>query len=614
MNRKKIIVFLAVSAVFAVNIFFGFPRLSKYSSVDEPYWTYNRTPDFWRAIAEQRWKNTNINDKPGITVVEISGVGLFSGIKPLAYKSIRQEAKTQRASREIIKMNFFLRLPIYLTGLLFLGFFYFFLKKLFNRPIAVISLIFIGLSPIILGISLIINPDALLWGFLPLSILSYLAYQEKNQRKYLIFSGIFLGLSLLTKYVANILFVYLFGLIFLNYIYLRNEKINFFAYIKKALLDYGILIIVSLVTFFVLYPNCWVNPKALLEGTLLSAAFKTTWPIFASFIGFLIGDLLFLKSRIFSRIMNFFSKYRQCLKITIGSVFLLGIIFVFFNTYSGMRIFDFEGEMTSPKGESALSLAHLINITASDLYALVFALTPFVFLFFFWAILKNTFQKREIKKEAAAISYFLIFILLYYIASTVNNVTATVRYQIVVYPLASIIAGIGLYQISQTEKLKKYLKIGAIYIFAILISAASLYLSSPFFFNYSSALLPKKYILNLKDMGDGSFEAAQFLNQLSGAEKLAIWSDKGAVCETFLGKCKVGFNKKDTENFDFDYFIVSTGRKSRSLKLERATDFKNKIDFKKLYAAGFKGADFEINFGNNPNNFVRAIKTEKALK
>lgn len=115
-------------------------------------------------------------------------------------------------------------------------------------------------------------------------------------------------------------------------------------------------------------------------------------------------------------------------------------------------------------------------------------------------------------------------------------------------------------------------------------------------------------------MGDGSFEAAKYLNSLPNAQELIIWSDKGAVCETFLGKCNVGFNKNDTEGFHFDYFVVSTGRKSRSLKLEGAADFESKIDFQKLYMSDFENPDFEINFSKNPNNFVRVAKTEKIIK
>ncbi|MFZ2193676.1 MAG: phospholipid carrier-dependent glycosyltransferase [Candidatus Moraniibacteriota bacterium] len=621
MNKTKVTIYSLIFLVFAINIFFGFPRLTDYSSVDEPYWTYDRTPDFWNAIREQKWKNTKINDKPGITVAEISGIGLLSGIKPLEYKSIRQEAKTPEISQSIKKINFFLRLPIYLASLLILGFYYFFIKKLLNRPIAMIALIFIAFSPIILGISLIINPDSLLWGFLPLSILSYLVYQKestlpenKHHKKYLVIAGIFLGLSLLTKYVANILYVYIFGLLFLDYIYLNTDRKKFAVYIKKSLLDYGILVLVSLIVFFVLFPACWVEPKILLDGTIFSVAFKSTWPIFVGFIGLILADSFFLKARIFSWAMNFISAYRQYFKVLIGSIFIVGIIFVFINTYTGMKVFNFEGEMASPKGENALTLLNLATVTTSDLYALLFAIAPLVLFCFLWAVIKNTFQRGVISNESAIVSYFLIFIILYYVASTANNVTATVRYQIVLYPLALIIASIGLYQISQVEKIKKYLNANTFYVVAILISIPSFYFSSPFFFNYSSILLPEKYILNFKDMGDGSFEAARYLNSLPNAQNLIIWSDKGAVCETFLGTCKVSFNKNDTVGFDFDYFVVSTGRKSRSLKLEGSTDFKNKVDFQKLYMSGFENADFEIIFGENPNNFVRVVKTEKIIK
>ncbi|MFA6973560.1 MAG: glycosyltransferase family 39 protein [Parcubacteria group bacterium] len=614
MKQKNLIALTVIFFVFTINIAFGLPRLSQYSSVDEPYWTYDRTPDFWRAIANKKWKNTDINDKPGITVAEISGLGLLSGIDPLKLKSVRQETKSPEVVAEFIKINFFLRLPIYLACLLILGAFYFFLRKLLNHSIALLSLILIGLSPIILGISLIINPDSLLWGFLPLSIITFLIYQKESARRYLIFSGIFLGLSLLTKYVANILYVYMLGLIFLEYIYAKKSDGNFSAYLKKSLLDYAILILVSLIVFFILYPAAWVKPKMVLEGTIWSAAFKTTWPFFVGFIGLLLADLFLLRARLSSGVMNFLSKYSRHFKIAIGSIFLAGIAFVLLNTYAGMQIFDFEKEMASPKGENIITLGHILKITTADLYALLFGLTPIVFLLFIFSILKNTFQKGTIQKEAMVVSYFLIFILIYYVASTVNQVTATVRYQIVVYPLAMIIAAIGVQQLIQSEKIKKYAENGLIYVLLIFISAVSLLSSHPFFFNYSSSLLPEKYILNLKDMGDGSFETADFLNRLPDAKNLIIWSDKGAVCETFVGTCKTSFNKDDTLEFDFDYFVVSAGRKSRSLKMELSADFKDRIDFEKLYSSTLEDAEFEITFGNNPNNFVRVVRTEKIIE
>jgi 4-amino-4-deoxy-L-arabinose transferase-like glycosyltransferase len=618
MNKQKITIFAVILAVLAINLFFGLPRLAGYSSVDEPYWTYDRTPDFWRAIANKKWKNTKINDKPGVTTAAISGLGLPFIPNPLEYKSLRQEPKNTETLQDIKDINFALRLPIYLTTLAFLLIFFWLLKKLLGDTVALLSFIFIGLSPIILGVSLIINPDSLLWGFLPLSILSYLVYQKsassgKEQKKYLIFCGIFLGLSLLTKYVANILYVYLLGLLFLEYIYNFHGTKTFFEYLKKALLNFAIIIAISGLTFFALFPATWKDPSMVLKGTILSVAFKSTWPIFATFLGLILADMLILKSKISSLAINFLAKYGSYLKKTIGSIMLLGIIFVFFNVLGGMKIFDFVAEMASPKGGQEYGLIDFLTIVSADLYALLFALTPLVFLSFCWAIFANTWKKESESKEATIVLYFSIFILLYYIASTANHVTATIRYQIVTFPLASIIAAIGLSQLMKIEKVKNRVKNYYVFSIAILISSVSLFLISPYFFNYSSVLLPQKYVLNLKDMGDGSFEAATYLNNLPNPQELVIWSDKGAVCETFLGKCNVGFNKGDTKDFNFDYFVVSTGRKSRSLKLHSAGYWEQNIDFQKLYSSEEPGI-FKVNFGGREDNFVKISRSEDVLK
>jgi hypothetical protein len=126
---KKRLIFLIIIFVLTFNFFLGFSRLSRFSAVDEPYWTYDRTPKFWQAIKEHRWKNTKVNDKPGITVAWLSGLGL-PWVDPLSYKSLRGDPKTPAQMEEIRKINFSLRFPIFLFVLLTLPLFYFFLKKL----------------------------------------------------------------------------------------------------------------------------------------------------------------------------------------------------------------------------------------------------------------------------------------------------------------------------------------------------------------------------------------------------------------------------------------------------------------------------------------------------
>ncbi len=609
MSYKKLTVFLVIFTVLATNLFFGFSRLSHYSAVDEPYWIYKRIPKFWQAVKIKRWRSTNINDKPGITVALISGAGLLS-VNPLPYKSIREEPKTKQDIKTFAKINFSFRWPIYLASFVFLLLFFWLLKKLLGIPIALFSLIFIGLSPIILGISLIVNPDSLLWGFLPLTILSYLVYQKEKKKTYLILAGILFGLSLLTKYVSNILYVYFLGLIFLEYLYAQSPIKNSLTYFKKAFLDFTILVAISMGTFFFLFPATWKHPEMVLSGTLFSKAFKSTWPIFVAFLSVFLADLILAKSRMTSWIMNYLAKYKKLWKVMMGSLFFLGIIFVFVNVYSGMKIFNFEAVMASPKGGEGFNLFKFTSQVTADLYALIFGLNPLVFLAFVYAIFINSFKNKVYSQKSNVVFYFLFFIIFYYLASSVNHVAATVRYQIVIYPLASIIAAIGFFQFISLPKIKQYLHLYWAYALAIIFSVASLLSVAPFYFTYASSLLPSRYVLNLKDMGDGSYEAAQYLNGLPNAHNLTIWSDKGATCESFVGRCKVGFHKNDVQGIDFDYFVASTGRKSRSLKM--SGPFKDPVSFSKLYSSS-SPADFKINFGNRPNNFIKVVKTQSIL-
>ena len=222
---KKYLVPLVIGIVLVSNLWFGLERLGNYSSVDEPYWTYGRITKFWNGVKAHNWKSTNVNDKPGITVAILSGAGLAT-IDPMPYKSLRGDVKTEAELRDINTINFVFRLPIYLFCVLLLPLFYFLLRKLFDETTALVSFTLIGLSPILLGISLIINPDSLLWLFLPLSLLSYLVFQKNNQSRYLYATGMLLGAALLTKYVANILYVFFFFLPFLEYIFSKEKPIN----------------------------------------------------------------------------------------------------------------------------------------------------------------------------------------------------------------------------------------------------------------------------------------------------------------------------------------------------------------------------------------------------
>ncbi|MDP1833419.1 MAG: glycosyltransferase family 39 protein [Candidatus Moranbacteria bacterium] len=606
MKNKTIFTLLIFVAVAVSSLYFGLPRLKDFSGVDEPYWSYDRVPKFWESVSEGKWRSTNICDKPGITLAMISGAGLPFIPDPRDYEDLRQHPKTPAEVEAIRDAYFYLRLPIFLFTLAILPLFYFLIKKLLGKTTARFAVIFIGFSPVLLGISLIINSDAMLWILTALSTLSLFVFFKTDAKKYLVLSGFFLGLSVITKYVANILFVYFFFIFLLEYVLYAHKNIELKKYLPRALVNYLILFATAMMTAFAFFPATWIKFSVLINATVGNAVFASTWPLFLGIIGLLALDILLLKEKISTPVFNLFIRYKSQLIKTIGGVFLALSLFVFLHVYSNIGIIDLESIIASPKGigEGDLMERYLGAISA-DLYSLFFSISPLVLFFLLFSVF-GIFRKKELERESVTAIYIILFILVFYLGSAVNEVVTTVRYQIMTYPLAFVLAAIGAKQFIRLEKIKTLVPTYATYLVFIPLLLLSLFSIKPHFLAYASEILPRDMIVNLKGMGEGSLEAAYYLNTLPGAHEMTIWSDKGAVCEAFVGRCFIDFKNKTFKENQMDYFVVSTDRKSRSLKMSGGQV--GYADFKKLYAT--QNPEFEVLIGGREINFVKVIKAE----
>ncbi|MFA5776851.1 MAG: glycosyltransferase family 39 protein [Parcubacteria group bacterium] len=609
-KKRGILATLIILSVIALNLGFGSYHLAKFAAVDEPLWTHDRIPKFWTNVLDGEFNKTMVSDKPGITVAIISGAAM-NWTNPTYYKSSSWDGNALEEYLGLENLNFNLRFPILFFNCLMLLVFYFFIKKLLGKTVALISFILIGLSPLLLGISTIVNPDSLLWIFAPLSLIAYLDYLKEHRNKYLYWTGIFLGLAVLTKYVANILYVFFFGMIFLEYIVnkVKYEKTSIAEYFKKTFADYFAIVFFSLLTFSLLLPAAWVDVNRVLEGTILSKAFTSIWPLFLCIIGLVLADIFIFKNKIIAPVLDFLSKYKSFFVIAINLIFAILTIATIANTYSGMRLYDLESILASPK--SSKSFGGFLGLMLANFYSLIFGLTPLAFLALLFSTITNIFPKKKNAKETATwFTYIILFIIFYYLASTAEGVSATVRYQILLYPLAMILSAIGIYQFVNIEKIKKHLVLGFVYLGISIISLYNLNSIRPFYFSYASDLLPNQYVLNLKDMGDGSYEAADYLNKLPNAQELTVWTDKRGVCSFFTGTCKSGFDSK-TLNENIDYFVVSSGRESRTGKMTagRAQNGEKAIiQLGQLYNQ--KNYDYKLEIGGRPDNFVKIVSTK----
>lgn len=589
---------------------FGLSRLTQYAAVDEPLWIDGRIAKYWKNIGERDWKGTSISDKPGITVALVTGPGtLFKSTDQ--YRTTYYQGEVLNLKKDVESYYFAFRFPILLFVTLILPLFYFFLERLLGRRRALFSFIFIALSPVLIGMTKIVNPDSLLWVFSPLSLLSYFVFLKRGSFRYLIFSGIFLGLALLTKYVANILFVFFLGLIFLDYLYHpKNALIPFATYLKKSLSHFALLTFSALTTFFILFPAVWVKPSKLLTSTLFSQAFEKVAPIFLVLIALILIDQWMNKSRFTSIILDFLRRIRHELALFIGGIFFFSIIATLWNTWSGMTLYPFMDLLASPKTISGKS--DLIGAFLTNFYPMIFGVTPIVFLSLLLAPM--FFLKKHFTESVALRTsfYLIIFVLLYYFGTTVNHVAAIVRYQIIIFPLVAIIAGITLEHflilIHKRFCVREMPTPVFVASFVLFFGGLTL-LMTPFPLSYASMFLPNKYSTDMKDMGAGSYETAAYLNNLPDAENLLIWTDKDGVCKFFVGRCMGSLNYDRLHQEGLDYIVVSSGRQSRTTKMMSGDIVNNEpglIRFDQYYTK--KNPAFGIDINGRPSHFVKVFK------
>lgn len=611
---------LLLGVVVVMNLSLGIPRLAKFSAIDERLWTYDRIPQFWRAIEKGEWKKTDINDKPGITVALTSGVGLLFS-NPKSTEMLRTTSKDVNDLAKIYQVDTSFRLPIYLFTLCMMPVFFWLIRRLFeSNRIAFFATAFIFLSPILLGISLIVNPDSLLWIFLPLSLVSFLIFLKEEDWKCAVMSGGFLGFALLTKYVSTILFPFLFLLVFLvqvfplrKYVSSVDEKSMLARSLRIGLMGYLCTVFVACLTVFGFYPVVWVSFNTLLQTTILSRPMVSVGTPLAVLIAGTFIDVVLLKAYLSQKIVQVLSRHESLCRRVLAGGFLASILFVFTNVYLHMRWINFPALLASPKAPGTWSVIELVSGAFTGLYGLLFGITPIVSLFFFLTVISllgiRSFSFRE--EHRSIVLILLVFMGAYYAASAVNFVDATVRYQISLYPLAFIVAAVGALQCFLWIRAKLRVSLLVFSCGILLCSLASLLLIRPFYFSYASVLLPKQYVLNMKGMGDGSYEASQYLNSLPNAQSLSVWTDEAAVCDHFVGHCISSVKQKNVEGQNFDYFVISLGRRQKSIgfsSLRQVTDPDFLWAMRQYDSENFRG--HQISIGGRAANFIKIIRNE----
>lgn len=234
--------------------------LGRYVTPDEPHWVY-RSIRFADALSAHDWTAIPPTGHPGVTTMWLGAAGvtvqrLLNPVESAAHLDwIRRLAWLAPENGEAFRhLAFFLpwgRVAVALVNTLGLVILYPLLARLFDRRVALVTVGLLAFDPFLAGHSGLLHTDAPLATFSLLALATALNGQREPRRAvWWAFTGIFTGLSLLTKIPTLILLPFILLL-------LAQSAIR----CPRSAVVHCLLFIASLfITIFVSYPILWADP------------------------------------------------------------------------------------------------------------------------------------------------------------------------------------------------------------------------------------------------------------------------------------------------------------------------------------------------------------------
>jgi hypothetical protein len=448
--QEKFLVRFFLLATIIIYLSFSLFHLSQFMTVDEQKWIFERTPKYWRSWMNFKPSGTLINDKPGISVALISGFGLLAEPHPEKIIQTVEKHVREYPIGTMEKTLFYFRFPIVLfNGLA--GWLIFWLLKKFtgNDWLSLWSTILILLSPPLIGISQIVNPDSLLWTFSILSLLALANCLKTLKHNYALLSVLTLGLSIGSKYTAFILYPF-FTLLYAVAL-MAAAKNNYADRPLKATVIrltalFSEIIFGSLLFFSFILPaiyfktDSYFSQKTIAE---LLPLFKIILLSITSFLVLVLADSFFLKNKILLYISRFGGKIGTNLLKLLAMIILSILAVTLINWSIGGDFLRLERVPFDALTNSIFENANLFEKTILEFRPLVFSLTPVVALFFVFILCLFITRKFALATMAGAL---IFFIFLFHTAMIYNNLLTTIRYSIIIYPLICILSAMGIWE------------------------------------------------------------------------------------------------------------------------------------------------------------------------
>ncbi len=261
-----------VTALLLVLIFLAawMPRvigLDKLVTIDETRWLAG-SANFLQAISHGDFANTYQKEHPGVTVLWMGALGVWSAYPTYADEAPRQFSTdwedlepwlAENSSHSPLELLAAARWWVALAASLFIALGLFPLRKLVGMPLAALISLFIAWMPFLVGLSRLVFPGALLTPAIYLALLGFLAWLYGGRTwRYAIFSGFVTGLALFAKTPATWLAPTAFLLIGIEL--WRAKKADEQGASRSLLAGLAAWGLIAVATFVLLWPSMWVAP------------------------------------------------------------------------------------------------------------------------------------------------------------------------------------------------------------------------------------------------------------------------------------------------------------------------------------------------------------------
>jgi hypothetical protein len=601
-------IFALVIGVYAL---FGSLHLTQFVTADEHYWLYERVPKYWNAWGDWELRKTFINDKPGVTLALVTGPALLV-LSDTSEHCVEQDNRLYDCQVEdTTPLLLAFRLPILIANGLILVYLFFLLSRLFGPWVALFASTFTALSPVLIGMTQIVNPDALLWSTSAAALFSYLAALKSGTRQDIVMTVLFTALALLSKYTALILFPTYALALFISFVAQPKDTPapELVASLKTGVRRLAAIAAASAALVLALVPAFFLERKYLAEYLATVPDKEVLLFVFAPLALMLLGDVFLFRSRLLLFCRATVQRITPFLRlIALFALLLLLAVIAARYLYPGWSIyaipFDIK-DLTDARYHS--SVPNVFEAFFLEWNAVLFSLPP-ILLASLALVAIFGLQKKPLA-EVPTILLLTSFALSFTLMLIHSNILATARYAIMLFPVLALIGAFGLSEVARIGEARGKEWRPAIAVFAIAASVLSLGAIYPFYANYANALLPRQALI-ADAWGYGGYEAAQYLNALPDAKNLTVWSDYYGVCEFFVGQCLTAYTF-DGNTIRPDYYVLTRRGEARYMSRFDRWERLSGLTAHRYYRQTAIPPLWSLAIDNRPGNYVKVFKVER---